>query len=340
MRKTLLYLVVLGILGFGVWYFLFQDRDLFGASEAGFNVKNTDAIEEIYMTNRKGDNVILSKTDDGWVVNNRFKARDRMMNILLETMRYQEPSYPVPENAHNNVITLLSTNAVKVELYGKDKQPIKTFYVGGQVSNNKGTYMMMEGAKKAYVVQLPVFQGYVTPRYNVYEDDWRSRNIVALTKEELQKFSISYPEGEELNDFTLLKQNDGTFTIDVHDGISNNKELNQRRVRTFAGFFDNINCEGYLNGKLHMDSIIADADKKCAMDITGDNTQQHIDIYWMPVNKRSKNITTPDPDIPDDYDPDRFYAVFNQYKDTAIIQRLTFDKLFRKGYEFYDKDEQ
>lgn len=340
MRKTLLYIIALAILGFGVWYFLFQDRDLFGADEAGFNVKNTDAIEQIYMANRKGDNVLLQKTDDGWTVNNKYKARQGMMNILLETIRYQEASYPVPENAHNNVITSLSTNAIKVELYGKDKKEIRTFYVGGQVHNNAGTYMMVEGAKKPYVVQLPVFQGYVTPRYNVYEDDWRSRNIVALTKEELERFTINYPEGEELNDFTLLKKDDGTFTVDVHEGLSSGKELNQRRVKTFVGFFENINCEGFLNGTLHMDSIIANADKKCAMDITGENTKQHIDVYWMPVNKRSKNITTPDPDVPDDYDADRYYAVFNQYKDTAIIQRLTFDKLFRKGYEFYEEDEQ
>ena len=47
-----------------------------------------------------------------------------------------------------------------------------------------------------------------------------------------------------------------------------------------------------------------------------------------------------DPDIPDGYDADRFYATLNNFKDTVIIQRVSFDKLFRKAYEFYQVDTQ
>jgi hypothetical protein len=65
---------------------------------------------------------------------------------------------------------------------------------------------------------------------------------------------------------------------------------------------------------------------------------QHVDIYWMAINKRSKNLTVSNPDIPDDYDPDRLYAVINNYQDTVMIQQWAFKDIFHKAYEFFQKD--
>jgi hypothetical protein len=50
-------------------------------------------------------------------------------------------------------------------------------------------------------------------------------------------------------------------------------------------------------------------------------------------------MLTPFPGIDNRFDADRFYAVINNFKDTVIIQRETFDKIFRKGYEFYEADD-
>ena len=50
-------------------------------------------------------------------------------------------------------------------------------------------------------------------------------------------------------------------------------------------------------------------------------------------------MLTPFPGIDNRFDADRFYAVINNFKDTVIIQRFTFDKIFRKAYEFYEADD-
>jgi hypothetical protein len=65
---------------------------------------------------------------------------------------------------------------------------------------------------------------------------------------------------------------------------------------------------------------------------------QRVDIYWMAVNKRSKNLTESNDEIPDDYDPDRLYAVINNLKDTVVIQQFAFRDIFHKAYEFFQKD--
>ncbi|MCB0700190.1 MAG: DUF4340 domain-containing protein [Chitinophagales bacterium] len=338
MRKTIVYILVLGILGFGVWYFLFSDKQLFSADEAGFKINNIEAIHRIYLANQSGQHISVTRTEDGWMVNDMYKARPGMIDLLLETLKQQEAAYPAPENAHNNIIKGLAGNGIKVELYNKNNDPIRIFYVGGQVAGSAGTYMLIEGAKRPYVVQLPVFQGYVTPRYSVEMEDWRDRTVMNIPASELEKVSVEYPT-EELNNFTLQQDAEGTLSVSVHPELMKDKQLNEKRAKDYSGFFEKVYCEGFLNGTLHIDSIIAGTQKNCTIEVLAkDGKKEHIDIYWMPITRRSKNMLTADPDVPDVYDADRLYAVFNNYKDTAIIQRRTFGKLFRKGYEFYEQD--
>ena len=338
MRKNIIYIFILLILGFGVWFFLFKDTSLFATNEAGFNVKDTGSIYRMFLADQRGRTVTLKRTDKGWTLNDRYPARIGMVNQLLSTLQEQEAVYPVPESMHNTVVKSLSTEAIKIELYDKENKNIRTFYVGGQANNNTGTYMLMDGAKRPYVVQLPSYEGYVTPRYSIMADDWRDRPVVRLQPEEVTKVEMKY-EGEELNNFTLIRKDDGTLDVIVHPELSAGKQLNMKRAESYAGFFENINSEGYINGVTDLDSIIANTEKRCEITVEGKNNfKQHIDIYWMAVNKRSKNLLTTDENIPDDYDPDRFYAVINNYKDTVIIQRQTFDKLFQKGYVFYEQD--
>lgn len=340
MLKTLTYILVLGVLGFGVWFFLFKDKDLFAVDEAGFQIKDVSEIEKIYLADKKGKSIKLHKSDNGWIVNDSFKALNGMVNTLLTTFKDQEAAFPVPDQAHNSVVKTLAANSVKVEVYDARGNVMRKFYVGGQAHNDMGTYMLVEGAKRPYVVQIPVFRGYVTSRYSTEILDWRDRNIVNIPADELESVKVNYTsEDTELNSFTISRSGDKNFQITLPPELDIKAEVNQTRVQDYVKFFSKLNCEGYLVNVIDMDSIIASTQKRCNIQITTTNDKtQVVDIYWMPITKRSKNLQTQDIKTPDIYDSDRFYAVTNNYRDTAVIQRHTFDKIFRKGYEFYSTD--
>lgn len=340
MRKTFLYILILGVLGFGVWYFLFRDNSLFGEQEAGFTVKDTSAIQKIFLAQQDGSSISLEKTPDGWMVNDKYKSSTRMIQTLLETLHAQFAAYPVPENAHNNVVKALTGSAVKVELFDKKGKEIKTFFVGGQATGKKGTYMLMKGATRPYVVQVPVYEGYLTPRYSVDLKEWRNRIIFDLKPEQIKSFKVEYPGADEyLNSFTLERNEDGSFKVDTHPDLKLTSPMNKRRVSVFTNYFQRIAVEGYLDGVTGLDSIIAHADKRGSITITDtDNNSEHIDIYWVPVNKRSKNLLTHDPNTPDEYDSDRFYGILSSSHDTVMLHREQFDVFLRKGYEFFQAD--
>ena len=339
MRKNFIYLLILAILGFSVYFFLIRkNENSFGQAEAGFTFKDTAAIGRIFLSSNDGQSILAERTDSGWMVNKKWKALPSTLNQLMLTLYQQEPLYPVVQTAFDNVIKSLATDAIKVELYARDGQPIRTFYVGGPSVNNTGTNMLIKGATTPYVVHIQGFNGYLTPRYTARMNDWRDRSIINLPPDEIKSISLDYA-GKPVNSFVLSRDN-GQITVSGDEGITKNLgALNMRRANVYLKYFGNINCEGYLNGLADMDSTLKTAPKRCVLEVTGMHGQhQHVDIYWMALNKRSKNVNQTDEDVPDDYDADRMYAVINNNRDTVMIQQFVFKNIFRKAFEFFQAD--
>lgn len=338
MGKTLLYVGLLALLGFGVYYFLFAEKNVFGVDEAGFTIKDTGNIGKVFLAEKGGESITLERKDGGWVANGEHRVIPSVINDLLTTLATQKPMFPAPQNAHNTVIKSMATKGIKVELYTLEGKKKTVFHVGGQASTNKGSYMLMEGAERPYVVQLPVFEGYLTPRYSVDLATWKDRTIVNLAPEEIKEVSINYVE-EPLNSFTVKRVSDDSVTVVLDELLMQGKQLNKTRLNTYLSFFKKVAYEGSINGTVGLDSIIANVQKRCTVDIIDrSNAKHHLDVYWMPINKRSKNRLFPDVDIDTGYDGDRFYSVIDN-TDTVIIQTGTFEKIFRKGYEFYEQDQ-
>ncbi|HRO43250.1 MAG TPA: DUF4340 domain-containing protein [Flavipsychrobacter sp.] len=335
MGKTISYLLLLAILGAGVYYFVFSDRDIFSKSEAAFTVKDTSALGKIFLAKTSGENITLQRTDSGWIVNGKYKARKGTLDNLLRTLKLQQPLYPVAENLHNSVIKTLAGSSIKVELYDRDGDKINTFYVGGSAYNFSGTYMLQEGASRPYVVQIPNFHGFLTPNYATDFDDWRDRSVINLQPEEVKSFSIQYIS-EPLNSFTIDYSSEKP-KVNIDPSLTFGKPLNERRAKVYQKYFTDIYAEGYLNGVPEIDSTIASVPKFCIMEVEAKNGwKQRIEIFKMPLNKRSKNLASADEG---DYDIDRFYGVINNSKDTVLLQAFTFDKFFRRAYEFYEEDQ-
>ncbi len=340
MRKTLVYILILIVLCFGIYYFLFDNNNTnYDPAEAGFTVKDTASIGKIFFASNDGETILLERTDSGWTVNKKYKALKSTLDLVMTTLTKQAALYPVTKNAYDHAVKALSTDGVKVELYGRDGKKMKVFYVGGVAVNNTGTNMLIEGAKTPYVVQVQGFDGYLTSRYTTNLKDWRDRNIFSLPPDEIKTISVRYPD-KPINSFVINREGN-SITVKGDSNVTRHLDvLNMRRVNVYLRYFGNVNCEGYMNGIEGMDSTLNTSKIQSVIDVTGMHGQhQHVDIYWMALNKRSKNVTVSDPDVPDDYDADRLYAVINDDRDTVMIQQFVFKNMFRKAYEFYQKDD-
>src|SRR5690606_35795379 len=104
MGKTVIFLFLFVLLGFGVYFFVFKERDIFSKDEAAFQVKDTSGIYKIYMADKIGNTVMLSRSANGWMVDDKYPAGSFEVKTLLSTLAAQEASYPVPETKHNTVV--------------------------------------------------------------------------------------------------------------------------------------------------------------------------------------------------------------------------------------------
>ncbi len=339
MVKTLAYLGILLLLGLGIYYFVFRNDDkIYSQSEAEFTVKDTGSIGRIFLAAPDGESVLIERTDSAWMVNKRYKALPSTLNLLLITLTQQAPLYPVTKVAFDNVIKTMTTDATKVELYGRDGKKMRVFYVGGSAVNGAGTNMLMEGGKTPYVVQITSFNGALTPRYPTEIGYWRDRTVFNISAEEIKSVSMNYVD-KPINSFEIVRT-DTSVKITADPEIMNHLDgPNTRRAKLFLKYFTDVNCEGYLNGLPDNDTTIKTAPKHCTIEINGMHGQhQHLDIYWMALNRRSKNRTVSNRDVPDNYDADRLYAVMNNYRDTVMIQQWAFRNIFHKAHEFFQKD--
>jgi len=338
MIKTLSYLLVLLILGFGIYYFIIRDNsNPFGSSEAGFTIKDTASVGKVFLVTNTGESILLERSNDGWMVNKKYKALPSMMNLMLSTLAEQKALYPVTKAAQENAMKLLSTLGTKVEVYDRSNKKLSVFYVGRGAINNTGTNMIMENAQVPYVVQTPAFTGDLSPRYSVDLRDWRDRTVFNIAPEDIKSVSIQYP-GTPINSFVISRVGN-SYEVKGDPSVTTELDtLHLTRANLYMSYFRNVNCEGIMNGLQGLDTGIATTKKMSTVDVeTIHNGNKHIDVYWMPINRRSKNQQTADQDVPDDYDADRMFAIINGGQDTVMIQTQTFKKIFRKAFEFYQK---
>ena len=341
MQKTLLYLAILAILGFGVWYFLFSNKSgqMFRSADAGFTIRDTAAIGKIFLAANENPNTITIERKSGsWIVNNKYPVLRSTLDQLLTTLHNQRAAYPVPDNQRDGIIRNLAGAAIKTEIYDLEGRRMRTFYVGGELNKFTGTVMLMEGSEQPYVVQIPGFEGYLTTRFVADLSVWRDRLVFDIPAQQVEQISVRYAQ-EPLNSFTLTQRN-GKVSVALDTALHFDKPVNERRAKGYLTFFTKIYSEGYANGTYGLDSTIRGVPVKALIDVRGTGGyHQAATIIYHPLDRRSKNIGDVPTSLDEQYNSDRYFAILNGGQDTATVQVPTFEKIFRRGYEFFMPDE-
>lgn len=338
MGKTLVYLVLFAFLGFGVYYFFFKESDnLYLGKDANFTFKDTSVIGKIFLVDNDGKSILLERgKNNRWTLNKTFPAMPMQVVNILTCLKMQTALKPVSEKEHDRVIKLLAGLSTKIEVYDLKGNKMRSFYVAGQGSNYHGSYMIIENAQQPYLVEIPGFDGYLTPRYTTEFNDWRSRTQIELPADSIASVSVQYPQ-EPLNSFSI-KNLKGSAEVSVDAAVKNKLPyFIPKRAIAYLDFFKLVNAESYLNGMEGLDTLIANAPLRCKMDITKTNGQTiDLDLYWISTDDAEYHQNQKK-ELPEDSPGtvDRMYAVNHTTKDTLLIQMRSFEKLLRLSTDFY-----
>lgn len=255
MKKTnLILLALLAVLGTAAAWYFYTDKNK--GYDFEFAVQDTANIGKIFIADRNGNSVLLTRTSPSqWQVNGKYKARWDAIKNLLETVGKVELMYRLPRNAVPTVVKDIASNGIKVEIYSKNGKKLKSYYVGGVNMDETGTNMMMEDANEPYVVHIANFTGAVRVRYFIDEIDWRDRMIFTLTPEDIKSVSIEYPL-QKSQSFKLFKEGKD-YKVEPFYNLTPriNAPPVKGLVESFLTGFRFLGAEGFENGFLKTDSL-------------------------------------------------------------------------------------
>ncbi len=338
-RTIFIVFIVLALAAFLLW--LTQSTTTFRRSLSEFKLDDSASVTKIFMSDKNNNMVTLARNGPGkWTVNEKYKAQNLSVDLLLKTMVDIEVQQPVAIAAHDNIIKELAVNSVKIEIYQQvyrislfglvrwfpHEKLTKVYYVGGATPSNQGCFMLMRNSDDPFIVSLPGFRGFVSPRYSPIEKYWRDYNVFRKTIPEIASVRVEIPSTP---DYSYEVRNNGRNKF-VLVSLMNNKEVVN---------YDTLKLLNFLSGfrSLNYEAIITDMDKVRKDSIL--SSPPFIIITLTDTAGVSKTIKTYHKKGPDGqtdlqgnplpYDIDRLYATVNDGQDFTLIQYFTFDKVLR-----------
>ena len=281
-------------------------------NEKEFAIENTEDINKVFLSDRKGNNIILSKTNNNWIINEKYDVRDDAIKTLLSTIEQIEIQRPVSNTSFNNVIRQLATTGVKVEIYYNNN--VKVYTVGSSTPDHLGTYMLMDDVKNPYIVHIPGFNGFLSPRYGIqgYElniNNWRDNSIFKINSEEIQEISLlNYNEQEK--SFLIQKE-----PLRLINNNSISVKYNINKTVEYFNNFSNIECEKYKGSEIDISS----EKLLFKLNIKHQGKTDLLEAYSF--SKTNKNSNNSKPNV------ERMYAKLNN-GEYMLIQNYVFNKVF------------
>ncbi len=339
MKKYLPYIaVILVFAGAAAWFVKTQSPESQNQREGNFAVK--EGITKVVLDNTEKRHIELTLQNGIWKVNSKHEVREELIKQLLEALTRVSSLTPVPANAHDHVIKELMSRHVKVQVFTGGGKPEKTYLVGGPTVDNRGTYMLLQMedgnmATRPHITYIPGYYGYLTPRFEMDAENWRSRLVFNETLNDIEQISVQYPD-ENNNSFTITRAGTDSFTLQPGDEkFRIAQPYEQKYVKQYLSFYSAVYMEAFDNHYPAKDSMM-ETKPYCRLSITKtDGSKKLVRLYRMPLNKRSKAVV----DLAGkeiNYDVDRFYASVND-EDFAIVQYYVFGKLLRSYKDFFFK---
>ncbi|MEO7175607.1 MAG: hypothetical protein ABIV51_07085 [Saprospiraceae bacterium] len=193
-NRLLLIIMVALIAAAGIVYFGWYQEEVEAPIEyeRSFGTKNIDQVSKIFMADKFGNKITLVKKANVWYLDGKTFARNKAVELLLETCQRMTIKYVPTKSSIKNIVKDLATNSIKVELYDELDKKIKAFYVAGTNADGTGTYGIMEGAENPFVLEIPGFIGDLSARFFLDKDEWKDRTVFNVTVDSIAQVQVIY----------------------------------------------------------------------------------------------------------------------------------------------------
>ncbi|MGZ3883678.1 MAG: DUF4340 domain-containing protein [Bacteroidia bacterium] len=336
-RSSLVIISILVALS-GISFYLYKTKNktsTLDQDSRNFKLEDTASITRIFLADKNGKSITLTKNDNKWLVNGKYPARQEAISILLYTIKMLDVKSPVARSAKANVIKFMAAKSVKIEIY-YGSELVKQYYVGHEGPNSDGTYMILtdldsgKNYEDPYLVYIPGFNGFLSVRYFVNEAEWRDRLVINYTPPQISSITM-----EHLNnpDSSFVIKLNSTTSFELHK-LNNGASLpfDETRMKQYLAYFQNISYETLLTGNKGrtIDSLKQVLPYMRLSIVTKNEGTKTFSF----IKKNSTYELNKKYGIDYKYDPDRLFMRFDNEKEIAVIQYYVFGKLLQ-NYDYF-----
>lgn len=333
MKKTLSYIIILATLLLAVYFLFFYNNKSVEEQERDFAVQDMESLSQIDLKDRNGNEIILSKKDGKWLLNNKYDVRESILNEMLKVVNTMEVVSVVPNAAQDNILKEMISNSIKVSLYKNgSKKPFKEYHVGGATHEQDGTYVFMEingkAASKAYIAKVPGRRGYFTYRFTPQESEWRSLQYTKLLPQEIKNIKLEYLEPENKEESFNISRDNGNFTLTANGKSYTNEQINQQVASILFGSFSNLSYESFQEDYKDKEEVLKNLGfARLSIGTTTGETKNLI-LYHMPLKMGDRLITKEGKD--NEYNAERLFALNEENNLFASVQIYVFKDILVK----------
>jgi hypothetical protein len=238
--------LVLGGLSFLVWQQAKKDQQLGSPEKATADlpeIKGTDDVDKISITNGDKGEVVLEKKDDKWMLSKPVSALANQANVksLLDNLKELKAKEVIAQSADDGLkkeYNLDPAHVIHLVAWkGADKKVDDLFGKSG----GRGEIVMKEGSPAVYTAS-----GYSGYLYGREVKDWREREIFKFDDSNATQVSIDNKHGAF--SFTKGDKWAGTFKGQAVDRLDEEKVKDAVRALKF------LNAEDFGDGKSAADT--------------------------------------------------------------------------------------
>ncbi len=291
-----------------------------------FAIEDTASVSKIFMADKDTNTILLERKKGYWSVNTNYEARQDLVGLLLKTLYRMRVKEPVAKAAQANIIKSLAVKSVKVEIY-QNNRLTKTMYVGGPTMDSYGTYMILDKSSAPFIMEIPGFRGYLSPRFTTLINDWRSQTVFRIPMNEIKKVTLENIK-TPVESFAVTQNNESiglkdykNQVITSFDTIEVRKFLLEFRHKNFSKFIEDVPDKWQDSIKTSEPMYLLTIEKT-------DGSSQWIKAFnkpgWGKTDFFGKELKS---------DPDNFFMLTDK-NDFVYAQYFSFDPVFKKISDF------
>lgn len=329
MKKNLIYGILIIVLGGVAFYFFrFKDKSTIRAKDRNFAIEDTSIVTGIRLV-KFSEELSLEREENKWIVNGEVNARQSAINALFNVLMRLQVKAPVSKSMQDKIIEYLHTRGFEVTIYS-GKRIVKYIQVYQDTINNV-TYMMLEGARQPFVMQLPGYSSPIGNLFIVEKNYWRDNTVFSLNVRNILLVSVDYPYEPEMS-YTIENSGDDFILKSLYDDEVI-KEADRKKILNYLYEFNHVVFDDFLIEDItneEKQSMIKD-DSRVIITLKDINNRVYtVKGFPIPVKDTYDELGNPI-----NYDLDRMYALVNNDKDLVIISYFEVSGILKRLNDFF-----